>query len=271
MLPASAHAELHGEKIQWHAPRPIGTPYREANHVGIYRQNSLVDDLDAGYERVLANDGRPYGEPSAIVLTPEGFSVRAFAFRDPDGSTLEMIGVGDPAAPERYPGALHHCNLNVRQLARSYRFYHDVIGLDPSTYLAPPAQPIANGSLGDTLRAADGSVQHGGEMHFAATLMGVRTDSRNPLDVLEWIAPGPYGEAYREAHHLGISRVAFEVDDLAAARRRLELTGHAGIGPIETWDMGESGVRRVVIFRDPDGILLELIEQREYVGERPPF
>ena len=30
-------------------------------------------------------------------------------------------------------------------------------------------------------------------------------------------------------------------------------TGHAPVGPIETWDMGDFGERKVVIFRDPDG------------------
>ena len=65
-------------------------------------------------------------------------------------------------------------------------------------------------------------------------------------------------------------RVAFEVDDIARARARLLAAGHAA-GPIETWDMGEFGERRVVIFCDPDGIALELIEQPRVLGPRPPF
>ena len=32
------------------------------------------------------------------------------------------------------------------------------------------------------------------------------------------------------------------------------------LGPVETWDMGEFGESKVVIFRDPDGIMLKLIE-----------
>jgi len=257
--------------VQWKNPTPVGHPYREANHVGIYRQNSLVGNLDEAYARVLAHGGRPYGEPSDIILTPDGFKVRVFGYRDPDGSTLEMIGAEDPAGKVVYPGVMHHCNLNVRNLERSYRFYHDVMGLDPQAYLEPTnLQPASNGSLGDALTSADGSAYLGG-MNFAATLMGLRTDSRNPLDVLEWHTPKPYGEAYPQANHLGIIRVAFEVDDIAAARARLIATGQAGVGPIENWDMGDMGQRKVVIFRDPDGIWLELIEAVAYPAARPPF
>ena len=108
-------------------------------------------------------------------------------------------------------------------------------------------------------------------MRFAATLMGVRSDSRSPIDVLEWAVPRPYGEPYPSPTNLGIMRVAFEVDDIAAARARLLLTGHAPVGPIETWDMGEFGARKVVIFKDPDGIMLELIEQLSLPGNKPPF
>ena len=56
-----------------------------------------------------------------------------------------------------------------------------------------------------------------------------------------------------------------------ATHRRLTLTGHPGIGPVETWDMGEFGERRVVIFRDPDGIMLELTEHIPLETARPPF
>jgi catechol 2,3-dioxygenase-like lactoylglutathione lyase family enzyme len=108
-------------------------------------------------------------------------------------------------------------------------------------------------------------------MRFAATLMGVRSESRSPIDVLEWGVPKPYGEPYQSPTDLGIIRVAFEVDDIEAARSRLLLTGHAPVGPVETWDMGEFGERKVVIFKDPDGIMLELVEQQLIPSARPPF
>ncbi len=258
--------------IQWKSPEPTGTPYREANHTGIYRQNSLVSSLDEAYANVIANGGKPYGEPSWIVLTPDGLGVTVFAYRDPDGVTLEMIGAEDPSGDTVYPGMMHHCNLNVRNLETSYKFYRDTIGLDLTVYFAPSElQPATNGSLGDSLRNPDGSEFTDGQMLFAATLMGVRSDSRSPIDVLEWTVPKPYGEPYQSPTSLGIIRVAFEVDDIEAARSRLLVAGHAPVGPVETWDMGEFGDRKVVIFKDPDGIMLELIEQLPVLGDRPPF
>ena len=258
--------------IQWKSPAPTGEPYREANHVGIYRQNSLVSDLEATYAAVLANGGRPYGEPSSIVLTPDGFSVIVFAWRDPDGVTLEAIEAASPPGAPVYPGMMHHCNLNVRDLAKSYKWYRDTIGLDLTVYLAPDElQPATAGSLGDVLRNPDGSLFTEGQILFAATLMGVRSDSRSPVDVLEWAVPKPYGKAYRSPTNLGIMRVALEVDDIERARARLVSAGHKAVGPIETWDMGDFGERRVVIFRDLDGIMLELIEQLQIPTDRPPF
>ena len=258
--------------IEWKTPTPIGEPYREANHVGIYRQNALVNNLDAAYANVLANEGRPYAEPSSIVLTPNDFSVVVFAYRDPDGSTLEMIAVDDPKGESDYPGMMHHCNLNVTNLEKSYKFYRDVIGLDLTVYLAPDKlQPVSNGSLGDCLRNPDGMLYAGEGMQFAATLMGVRSDSRNPIDVLQWGVPAPYGSPYEAANCLGIIRVGLEVDDIDAAHARLKLAGLSGIGPIETWDMGDFGERKVVIFKDPDGIMLELTEHIPIPTDRPPF
>jgi len=246
--------------VEWLSPRPIGAPYREANHVGIYRHNSLVGDIEAGHARVIAHGGRPYGPPSRIVLSPDGFSVLAFGFRDPDGITLEMVGPNKP--DPAYPGSLHHCNINCSSLAQSYRFYRDVLGLDTGVYYAPGRlQPVANGSLGDALNNPDGSPYIGTAMEFAANLMIPRTDWRNPLDILEWLTPRPYGRAYESPFNLGIVRIAFEVDDIDSARRRVLAAGVDAISAVETWDMGDFGERRVAMLRDPDGVLIELIEQ----------
>lgn len=246
--------------VQWLSPGPVGTPYREANHVGIYRHNTLVGDIEAGYARVLAAGGRPYGPPSRIVLLPDGFSVVCFGFRDPDGATLEMIG---PDRPDpNYAGALHHCNINCSDLRRSYRWYRDVIGLDTGMYVAPGRpQPIANGSLGDALANPDGSAYTGDSMEFAANLLVPRNDWRNPIDLLEWTLPRPYGRAYESPLNLGLSRIALEVDDIAAARARLVAAGQRDVSEVETWDMGEFGEKKIALFRDPDGVMLELVEQ----------
>jgi hypothetical protein len=121
--------------VQWLSPGPTGTPYRDANNLGIYRQNSLVGDLDAAYRNVLAHAGRPYGPPAPILLTPEGLRVRTYGYRDPDGTTLQMMGPDEPHPG--YPGAIYHCNINVSDLKASNRFYRDVLGLDHISTWSP--------------------------------------------------------------------------------------------------------------------------------------
>ena len=71
-------------------------------------------------------------------------------------------------------------------------------------------------------------------------------------------------------NHLGIIRLAFEVDDIEAAYHKLRKAWHRVAGPPEEWDMGEFGTRKVVIFEDPDGIMLELIERPPYGIELNP-
>lgn len=245
--------------VEWRSPRPIGRPYREANHVGIYRHNSLVGDIEAGYARVVEHAGRPYARPSRIRLDPQGSSVVCFGFRDPDGTTLEMIGPDEPD-PD-YPGALHHCNINCSDLDRAYRFYHDVLGFDSGILCVPGSpQPVTNGSLGDALANPDGSAYDGAEMDFRANLMIPRNDWRTPLDVLEWTLPRPYGRAYESPLNLGIVRIGIEVDDIEAARARLAAADCGPVSAVERWDLGEAGTRRVATLRDPDGVMLEIVE-----------
>ena len=67
-----------------------------------------------------------------------------------------------------------------------------------------------------------------------------------------------FGRPYPVPNHLGIIRLAFEVDDIDAAFHELRKVWKRVAGPPEEWDMGEFGTRKVVIFEDPDGIMLEL-------------
>jgi hypothetical protein len=41
-------------------------------------------------------------------------------------------------------------------------------------------------------------------------------------------------------------------------------------GPVETWDLGDLGTRRVLLMVDPDGMGLELIQRPPYPSETAP-
>src|SRR4029079_19183818 len=121
--------------------------------------------------------------------------------------------------------------------------------------IASAPQPATVGALGQ------GVV---GEIFFDAPFFGYRADQRNPVDLLEWEIPRPVGRPYESPFNLGIMRLALEVDDIDASSTKLVEIGLRGVSQPEEWDMGEFGKRKVVIFRDPDGVFLELIE-------RPPY
>jgi catechol 2,3-dioxygenase-like lactoylglutathione lyase family enzyme len=255
--------------VQWIRPESTGAPYAEANHLGFYRTNSWMgrSGLKQAYDNVVASGGRPYGPPSIVQLRADGLSAEVLGFRDPDGITLEYAGALEPDPDGA--DVPHHVQINCRNLRDSYLFYRDVLGLVQGVRLRPGApQAITNGSLGDIMRNPDGSLYEGDEMDLDAILIGAPADMRQPIDLLEWLAPrGTCGEPYADPTNLGIQRLSFEVVDIEAAHAILTASSSAEIGarqvgPLETWDLGELGRRRVITFKDIDGVSLEVIERR---------
>ena len=259
--------------IQWKSPGPVGEPYKEANHVGYYRHHASAQrsGLQARYEAALAAGGRPYGPPSSIFVTPTA-TVNAFAFRDPDGTTLEYTGPIEPN-PDAPPDRLSAYNANCRDLSRSFPFYRDVVGMDFTSRLNPvDPQPPTSGSLGDTLRNPDGTL-YDGLIDYDAAILGLGADNRNPIDLLEWEMPRPFGQPYARANNLGTTTSAFEVYDVWESYkilvRALRKPHRSIMAPPEEWDMGEFGTHKVLTFRDPDGILIQLYERPAVTAEEP--
>jgi catechol 2,3-dioxygenase-like lactoylglutathione lyase family enzyme len=246
--------------VEWKDPKPVGKPYETFVNVGIYRASHLTPDIEASYRQVLAAGGVPWGPPSNIIVTPEGDGVLSFGFKDPDGTTLQYLG--DPT--QVGPGVSFHENINCRSLARSFPFYQDVLGLDYIfRRIAREPQAATVGALGQGVK---------GQIFFDAPFLGHRADQRNPVDLLEWKMPKPYGRPYRSPFNLGMIRLSIEVDDIDEAREKLIEGGVKGVSETEEWDMGEFGTRKVVMFRDPDGVFLELIQRPPYASElAPPF
>jgi glyoxylase I family protein len=78
--------------LEWKSPKPVGTPYSSANHLGIYRMAFLVPDAKAGYEE-LRRQGVECPEPVFLDMGPDipVDGVWAVFFNDPDGTCLELI------------------------------------------------------------------------------------------------------------------------------------------------------------------------------------
>lgn len=79
--------------LEWQAPKPIGRPLAEANHLGLFRMAFMVDDAAASCTE-LDRLGVPHSGPCQLDMGPdvpiEG-GLKAVYFRDPDGTCLELI------------------------------------------------------------------------------------------------------------------------------------------------------------------------------------
>jgi glyoxylase I family protein len=78
--------------LEWKAPAPIGRPFREANHLGLFRMAFMVADAEASCAE-LDRLGVEHSGPCWLEMGPEIpiDGLNAVFFRDPDGACLELI------------------------------------------------------------------------------------------------------------------------------------------------------------------------------------
>jgi catechol 2,3-dioxygenase-like lactoylglutathione lyase family enzyme len=153
---------------------------------------------------------------------------------------------------EESPGLIYdmvHVNVNVTDIRRSVAFYEtigfrvihvfgdDKIGLDPT---------------GDVMEGMSGGRTRGVVMS-----LGDHPRCFTKLELLEHVAPPTEPAHPRPMHAVGLARLAIRCKDLPAEVARLEA---AGIAMEEIQETDIVGASRFVLFRDPDGALLELIE-----------
>jgi catechol 2,3-dioxygenase-like lactoylglutathione lyase family enzyme len=228
--------------LEWQQPPPVGQPWPEPSHLGFSRLGFVTPDLSDDDARLRASGAEGVSPP------PRGpgpaASARRALYRDPDGVFIELS--------ERAAGGreLHHVSVNCADLARSRDWYERVLGLERA------------GSGGHEI--ADGRFFGlPGEVAWEAARLHVSGQpGRFAIELIEWRQPRHTGSAYASAHHLGIYRMAFLVDDAHAWHERLRALGVQCMPPV--WlDMGPEipidGLY-ALFFRDPDGSCLELIQ-----------
>ena len=102
LLPAGLGIEdtLAVDLLEWKRPAPVGTPYPEGHHLGLYRMAFLVTDVREAREELL-RQGVDAPEPVWLDMGPEipVDGVEALFFPDPDGTCLELIQVPTVTAP----------------------------------------------------------------------------------------------------------------------------------------------------------------------------
>jgi catechol 2,3-dioxygenase-like lactoylglutathione lyase family enzyme len=155
---------------------------------------------------------------------------------------------------DRYINRLFHVCITVPDIEEALAFYRDVLGLE------------SIGSLRN--EKADGAVLGfpGQEIEIHADhLCGKRKDGATVIDLIEFVSPrtivgdGPY----HQMNHVGITRMAFDVDDTDAIHAKLLQRGDIEmLCEPQSVVAPTGGTLRILTFKDPLGIVLELIEHR---------
>ena len=141
-----------------------------------------------------------------------------------------------------------HVNVNCSDLARSLRFYRDLVGLAPLVHTNPLPQDGAGFGLPGRV-AWDAHLLH---------------DARGPLgpavDLLEWKQPPPAGKPAAEANQLGMFRLCLSVPDVDAVYARLVAARVPCLSPPVEAPISPGLAVRFFCARDPDGTAIEFIQ-----------
>jgi short-subunit dehydrogenase/catechol 2,3-dioxygenase-like lactoylglutathione lyase family enzyme len=133
--------------------------------------------------------------------------------------------------------------LSVSDLRRSHAWYHEVLGLAPAGGTNTFAGPLSSMVQGLPRAASTCWWLVDRQEHFQIELFEFRSPPVRPF------------AAGRRPCDVGYTMISFHVADLDAA---LERAGSAGSPPLSD-AVGDPGSRRCCV-RDPDGVLIELME-----------
>ncbi len=142
---------------------------------------------------------------------------------------------------------LIHVNINVTDIFRSLDFY-EALGFTVMHVFGQREGPDSWTPMEMRRRRCRGVVLSLSDHPRAAT----------KIELLEWMEPKTQPAAPRDVTQAGVARVALRTRDLVPFVERLRSMGiEFESAPVEIDVVGAS---RFVLFRDPDGTLLELIE-----------
>jgi len=232
-------AGLVVDLLEWQVPRPTGRPSR-ATDLGHSRLGFYVSDLDSVFARVIDVGLNTYGEPHETGVEG-GAPVRAVVVEDPDGMMVELVQVGTDR--------VGFVAIAVSDVARSKAFYTDVLGFHPMFDRRPTRQP------GEQLGLD-------GEIELTATYLDdPRGTGAFMLELMQLLDPRPSGPPASAANQLGMYRLALYTDDIDRDHADLVARGVRCLTPPATLEMGPGiPTLRALMFEDPDGTILELIQ-----------
>jgi glyoxylase I family protein len=146
------------------------------------------------------------------------------------------------ALPVRSVG---HTGITVSDLNRSVAFYRDVMGF-PVTRTVHLGAPIAEQVTGVP----------GAEIDIAFV-----TAPGHTIELLQYVEPGDTRPSPLRASDPGCFHLCFMVDDIDRVVEAVAAAGAEPVGPIPTTADGPRRGLRAIYTRDPDGVLLEFMQE----------
>lgn len=143
--------------------------------------------------------------------------------------------------------AIHHVGITVPDLDHAIDFYHGVLGLEFSN---EPSPVFDNPTLGPAVGVP------GANLRQVSLMCG-----ESIVELLEYTDPPPPNERPLPQNALGAAHLALRVDDVEATKAELESKGVEFLSDVNVVDEGVLAGWRWVYFRDPDGNMLELVEE----------